>query len=456
MKGGEMKRIIICLLLLSAVIIPGTFKVHAVTDKEMEQAKVITAKAYLRYANDGSGYLDDVKAGSMAELEKALKAKEKENLKVFNQVQIPGDYASWDKAKLIEFWSVTFFSSPALNEKGKIAKTRVRKQLTAMNVSAPAPEAVPEPATESNTTSTAETLPAASDSAPSAEGAMQAQQDILADQNAIEADNEAATRSLEQERSYTWVYVVILVILICVVIWLVMYAAKVMKRQESRLGVNTDGYEGSEADRARIAELENQLSDKNEAIAALKQRLEEVESRSSENVNKEDRLRNDNRRLMDQIEQLRNENGRLREDLAKTSASVDRARENNRERERRNSRQEEGEESRREPEILKVIYLGRTNSRGIFVRADRRLSPGNTIYRLDTEDGLVGTFRVVDNPAVTGLALSNPTEYLMGGCIGKELDDTRGVSRIVTESPGTAIFENGYWKVLRKTRIRYE
>ena len=33
----------------------------AVTDKEMEEARTITAKAYLRYANDGSGYLDEVK-----------------------------------------------------------------------------------------------------------------------------------------------------------------------------------------------------------------------------------------------------------------------------------------------------------------------------------------------------------------------------------------------------------
>ena len=107
-------------------------------------------------------------------------------------------------------------------------------------------------------------------------------------------------------------------------------------------------------------------------------------------------------------------------------------------------------------EILHVIYLGRANSRGIFVRADRRLSPGNTIYRLDTEDGLVGTFHVVDNPAVMAIALEHPLEMLSGGCSAIDIEDTVGATSIVTESSGTAIFENGYWKVLRKSSIRYE
>ena len=44
----------------------------------------------------------------------------------------------------------------------------------------------------------------------------------------------------------------------------------------------------------------------------------------------------------------------------------------------------------------------------------------------------------------------------MGACTGEDLNDTVGVRRIVTESAGTAIFEQGYWKVLRKSRIRYE
>ena len=120
------------------------------------------------------------------------------------------------------------------------------------------------------------------------------------------------------------------------------------------------------------------------------------------------------------------------------------------------ARKAEPEERKEEKEIIKVIYLGRANSRGFFVRADRRVSSGNTVYRLDTDDGHVGTFRVVDMPEVVDRVLSNPEEYLSGGCQGEELSDTFGVKHIVTESAGTAIFEDGYWKVLRKSKIRYE
>ena len=62
-----MKRIsYLTLLLLLQLMIP--LAASAVTDREMEEARTIAAQAYLRYANDGSGYLDEFKATSMAEL----------------------------------------------------------------------------------------------------------------------------------------------------------------------------------------------------------------------------------------------------------------------------------------------------------------------------------------------------------------------------------------------------
>ncbi len=99
-----------------------------------------------------------------------------------------------------------------------------------MNISAPAPEApAPSPAAES------ETLPAATAAAdtaplPTAETVVAEEQDILADQKAImeDADESAAT---PREESHTWVYVLVLAILIAVVIWLVVFAAKLMRKQ---------------------------------------------------------------------------------------------------------------------------------------------------------------------------------------------------------------------------------
>ena len=113
---------------------------YAVTDKEMEEARVIAAKLYLRWSNDASGYLDDVNATSMSDLQSKLKAKEKENLKAFNSVRTPADYKSWDKQKLVEYWGKTFFTSPGLSADGKRAKDRVRKQVEKIKVSAPVKE----------------------------------------------------------------------------------------------------------------------------------------------------------------------------------------------------------------------------------------------------------------------------------------------------------------------------
>ncbi len=440
----------------------------AVTDKEMEEARTITAKAYLRYANDGSGYLDEVKATTMAGLNANLKAKEKENLKAFNSVKVPSDYSSWDKDKLVEFWAVTFFTSPALSDKGKIAKSRVRKQISAMNIAAPAPKEqakkeeakAVEPAAAAEAAGTAlqenpapaETEPGNNAVATDATTA-QTQEELLSDQNAIEKDAADAATERPQEESHTWVYVLVLAVLVGIVIWLVVYAANLMKRQPDGNGTDDRGDSAELRDQARKA-----IAAKNKEIEELHGRLQAEESKSADLGMELERLRLDKNRLEETVSRLREENATLTRQLtpgaAPRAASSPTAR--TQEPVAPERRETTHEAAREQKPILRVIYLGRANARGIFVRADRRINAGNTIYRLDTNDGLVGTFHVVDEPEVVDVALSNPAEYLGNGCTGEDLADTTGVTRIVTESAGTAIFENGYWKILRKTRIRYE
>ena len=106
-------------LFLIAVAMVTAIPSFAVTDKEMEQARAIAAKHYLRYVNNGSDYLDKLNPSSVSELSKSLKSKEQENIKSFNAVAVPKDYASWDKKKLVEYWSSTFFKSPGLKDDGK-------------------------------------------------------------------------------------------------------------------------------------------------------------------------------------------------------------------------------------------------------------------------------------------------------------------------------------------------
>ena len=93
--------------ILSVVLVPSL--ALGVTQKEMEQARTIAAKAYIRYVNDGSGYLDELNPTTMEELEASLKPKEKENIKAFKAIAVPSDYKSWDKEKLVEYWAVTAF-----------------------------------------------------------------------------------------------------------------------------------------------------------------------------------------------------------------------------------------------------------------------------------------------------------------------------------------------------------
>lgn len=413
-------------LIVLTLVMAGVLSAGAVTDREMEQARAIAAKAYLRFVNNGSGYLDEVSASSISDLRKSLKPKEQENLKAFMSVKAPGNYASWDKKKLVEYW-VSVLDSPSLKSEGKAAKGRIRKQINAMQVSAPSANdaeaeasAAPAPAEAA--------LPADSSDLASGvpEGATPADadtmSDILADQNAV-AD--AATPSLEKEQNNTWIYVVVLCLLIGVVIWLVTFAARLMKKQEDGAGHDGIAEEAREGARKAIAVAQESFD----------RELAEAQRKNADLSREVERLRLDNQRLADQVERLRS--ARQSAPAAPAPAPAAPA-------------------SRTIAEMPKVIYLGRANSRGIFVRADRRLSRGNTVYRLDTEDGMVGTFHVVDDPETIENSLRRPVEILSGGCTATDIEDTAGATSIVTENSGTAIFEDGYWKVLRKSRIRYE
>ena len=209
----------------------------------------------------------------------------------------------------------------------------------------------------------------------------------------------------------------LLVILIGCVIWLVSFAAKVMKKQAVQIAEGNEG---------KI---------------------------DSENINKE--LGKRNRELSEEVERLRAENKKLMADL-KAAQSAAAARKYAPQHEEIVGKTEPVKPKQVERPASSVIYLGRANAKGLFVRADRKPVAGATVFRLDTRDGLVGTYYVVDNPEIVDMVISDPERYLYGGCTGMDLDDTEGVDSIVTVNSGTAVFEDGCWKVLRKSRIRYE
>lgn len=470
------------LLSLLLIIASGYGAIHAVTPDEMEQARAIAAKEYLRWANDGSGYLDEIKQTptSLAELEKNLKAKEKENIRSFKAVKVPGDYASWDKEALVKYWSETFFASPGLIEKGKAAKGRVKSRIQKMTVSAPAAAAAkpsapadgaPVPDLDPVETSPAQAAPAA-DSAALAAEAMAVAADALA---ADSAAAEVADTERKSAGSSVWIYVVALCVLVGVVIWLVIFASKTMKSSEDypeveegkrRLARRSRAEDTAPADDAAVvidgvADLP-QGEEMAVATGVSDARLREKFAESLARKNEE--IRSLNRQLIDLREEcfkLGEENGRLVSELEAAHREID---ELNRRPEPRvapaapaaATEEPEATPRRRRPAAAREIYLGRVNAKGLFVRADREMVEGKSVYRLSTTDGYTGTFRVVTDECMMDTMLDNPQDYLAGGCVAKDLEDTDGMMEIVTESAGTAIFEDGCWRVLRKAKIAYK
>lgn len=407
----------------------------AVTQKEMEQARTIAAKAYIRYANDGSGYLDAISPTTMADLEAQLKPKEKENIKAFKAIPVPTDYKDWNKEKLVEYWAVTAFQDKGLLEKGRGGRLRARTQINKMTIAPPQPEPTPAPAVPA-----ASTAEASSDSTAGGAGQNNLVPTPSAQLNADEDDlfGDENDLNVNKESNYTWVYIMVLAILVAIVVALVVYASKVMAKP----GYNGEDHRhADEEEEEQREQYESRIADKDTEISSLKKKLENATRQNADLKAKVDALTAELTTLK--------YSGQPRHTPSATVAEPSRR-----------------ELSPEQPVVapaptpqrngLRSIFLGRANARGIFVRADRTLNVGNSVFVLETSDGFSGSFKVADSPAAWSLALSNPREYLETACTGHDLDDTSSASRIVTESAGTAVFEGGCWKVARKARIRYE
>lgn len=449
----------------------------AVTEKEMEQARVIATQAYLRYANDGSGYLDDLHPKSMSELERSLKAKEKENIKAFKAIPVPKDYASWNKEKLVDYWCSTAFSTKGLVEKGRQGKNRARKRIGAMTVSAPAKAAEKKPEAEKAKTDAA---PAAAAPAKPAQEAAPGEAAAPQPDSLMTKADEAealATAALEEDEeplskaeNHTWVYVVILCILVGVVVALVVFASNVMKRNQARMSARreslpeSDDVPNANALREKFAA---KLNEKNNEVHALNKKIEELLAHNNSLKNNMESLTAETASLRTRLTEATGKIAQLEAALQNASAARQQAAQAPRaeapakpqtpvQAAPRQAEQQPKPQRPSQGTPLRTIYLGRANAKGIFVRADRSLNIGNSIFRLDTTDGYAGTFRVANDPTVWEMALLTPRESLSGACVAPEIDNTDGMEKIVNDSAGTAIFEGGCWKVIRKAKIHFE
>lgn len=104
----------------------------------------------------------------------------------------------------------------------------------------------------------------------------------------------------------------------------------------------------------------------------------------------------------------------------------------------------------------KRIFLTKPDANDYFIRSTEVVEIGNSIFELTTNDGITGTFKVIDNPEVHQFALMMPTENLVRACTGKGIQISNGKTRIVTDREGTARCDNGRWHVAVKAIIHYE
>lgn len=416
----------------------------AATPEQMEQARAIVYKNCLRFMNNGSGYLDDkANPKSVSELEKYLKAKEKENLTKLKAIPVPAEseYATWDAAKFNDFWTGTYMDkTPKFNAKGDCRK-RAAGAIKKINVTVSAPkQSAPAPVPASDTV--------AASKATVAEPVKEVQPDPYVmeepqttDISAEELDRQAAQVDLEnitppadenkKDNSNT-ASIIVLIILVLVVVALVGYALNVMKKNKTRQATSVRSSRNSAPaytdDRGYAATQDDEdprtvQSDPYEesAFAAYSG----YDAPAPDPREKE-------------IERLRSEIAALKTQIGTSSSSA--------------SAYAPAAPRRHAP---RIIYLAQANADGVFTRADARYNMGNSIFKLVTTDGVSGSFSVIEDPTVFELALMMPADFLVNACSGRNLQLSRGARIIVNEASGTALFEDGRWRVSRKAQIRY-
>lgn len=430
-------------LLVVAVALVIAIPSFAVTDKEMEQARTIAAKHYLRYANNGSDYLDKINPTTMSELSKQLKTKEVENIKSFNAVAVPKDYASWDKAKLVEYWSNTFFRSEGLLPDGKKCLSILSKNLNKIEVKAHSQPAKEEtPAVKEESPAPAAVAPAADAVAPvPAADAAQTEDAVLAGQNV--AEEETAEEERPQKSSGTGWYIAILVLLIGVVIWLVLYAQKSMKETGQI-----------------VADHRNGEKEVREAKKSAKEEINKIREQYAESIAAKNA---EIKQLREQCEALQAENERLKEESERNAAkAISAMKAANAAKESANQsinppiHQSTNPPTRRQPTTLPpVVYLGYVNQRGLFVKASRSLNAESSVYRMDIPDGVHGTFNVVSDSSILDRLLDDVSLWLEGGCDIENPEDADIATEIITIESGQALFADNMCRVIKKARIKF-
>lgn len=412
-----MKLRIFLSLIVSVVV---TSSAWGVTREEMEQARTITAQAFLRYMNNGSDYLDKLDPVKVSDLKNSLKTKEKENIKIFESIEYPKIevYSQWSKDDLLKYWGTDFWNDSRIPAHCKGARVRVKSKIGAMNVGAEAIKSQETTATLAEADNAASEAQRVLDSIKMADSiATEAaileasndvvQEDFASDSIAAEESAIEEEETVKSKSSPTLIYSLILIVLVVIIAALIVYAVKGIQKsgkQDVKRDKNEETDSADEEDDDNHIYKET-LDEKDREIASLKAEI--------------DRLNNVILRMNDRI-----------------SDAISEISPNQR--------------------PTRTIYLAYANSKNVFVRADSVYNEDYSIFKLVTSDGITGSFSVIDNPIANKLALSLPISILKNSCQSEDMHHDNWCKQIITENAGTAIFENGRWIVKRKADINFQ
>lgn len=393
----------------------------AATRQEMEQARALAAKWGVRSQNSGSGYLDGTNPKNMDQVRASVKSHKTDNSNL-SKLNLPmpseEEYQSWDNAKMTSYWISQYNSAVPGGGDKEFCRSKLKAQLASVPATvkaAPAPAEEPAetaPETPQETEETVETPADTTEIQINDELATDIVDAAAADPEVeplpapgTNGEREAAQGSHELSTGGSNVWVIImLVVLVLIVLVLVGYATNMMAR-------NKEQQQQGNPRRRNTSKTPSEATQTTESTPDDPDYVKTTETRQNAPQSIAEPVRpaaTPSHRPAPRISQPR------------------------------------------------IIYLSNANADGVFLRADAQYNMGNSIFKLVTSDGYSGTFSVIDDPNVHELALMMPVDFLINACSGRNLQLSQGARSIVTDSTGTAVFEDGRWRVARKAQIHYK
>ena len=99
------------------------------------------------------------------------------------------------------------------------------------------------------------------------------------------------------------------------------------------------------------------------------------------------------------------------------------------------------------------FYLGMPGTDGSWSDVSTTNKPGQCLYVINSQDGLSGTFKVINEPVAVQSILMAVGKYLSPVC--RVTNTATQVSGIVTDEPGVAVNDNGVWRMTKKAVVHY-